>query len=181
MAGKTPNYNLTKPDIEEFYDVEVQNNNMDIIDAALNDSEQQLTEHLAETKKWIGASTTQAQTILSGVETDLKWDVFYNVNGADFVSIIDDKLVLEKGVYIFWAQTEFIANGNGQRRFGVAGFNNRGISDTAYDTTITVNYVINVTESNYFLPCKVYQDSGGSLNLKSGYSVIRILKVGDLD
>ncbi|MGE7115134.1 hypothetical protein, partial [Lysinibacillus sp. NPDC047702] len=147
----------------------------------LTSLEQTVTEHLAETKKWIGASTTQAQTILSGVETDLRWDTFYNVNGADFVSIIDDKLVLEKGVYIFWAQTEFIANGNGQRRFGVAGFNNHGISDTAYDTTITVNYVINVTESNYFLPCKVYQDSGGSLNLKSGYSVIRILKVGDLD
>ena len=47
MAEQTPNYGLTKPDLEEFYDVEVQNNNMDIIDATLKDSEQQLTEHLA--------------------------------------------------------------------------------------------------------------------------------------
>ncbi|MGE7115088.1 hypothetical protein ACQKIM_27675, partial [Lysinibacillus sp. NPDC047702] len=61
MAEQTPNYNLTKPDINEFYDVEVQNNNMDIIDTAIkgleNDKansedltslEQTVTEHLAE-------------------------------------------------------------------------------------------------------------------------------------
>ncbi|AVK85258.1 hypothetical protein C3943_17845 [Lysinibacillus sp. B2A1] len=48
MAEQTPNYNLTKPDIYEFYDVEVQNNNMDIIDAALKNSEQQLAEHLED-------------------------------------------------------------------------------------------------------------------------------------
>lgn len=35
MANKTTNYNLTKPLPEEFYDVEVQNGNMDIIDAEL--------------------------------------------------------------------------------------------------------------------------------------------------
>lgn len=35
MANKTTNYNLTKPLSSEFYDVEVQNANMDLIDAAL--------------------------------------------------------------------------------------------------------------------------------------------------
>ena len=35
MANKTTNYNLTKPLPEEFYDVAVQNGNMDIIDAEL--------------------------------------------------------------------------------------------------------------------------------------------------
>ena len=35
MANKTTNYNLTKPLASEFYDVEVQNDNMDIIDAQL--------------------------------------------------------------------------------------------------------------------------------------------------
>lgn len=48
MAEQTPNYGLTKPELEEFYDVGVQNSNMDIIDSALKNSEQQLTEHLAE-------------------------------------------------------------------------------------------------------------------------------------
>ena len=35
MANKTANYDLTKPLVSEFYDVEVQNGNMDKIDAAL--------------------------------------------------------------------------------------------------------------------------------------------------
>ena len=35
MADNTTNYNLTKPSAEEFYDVGVQNGNMDIIDDEL--------------------------------------------------------------------------------------------------------------------------------------------------
>lgn len=35
MATKTTNYQLIKPDNEDFYDVQVQNENMDLIDAAL--------------------------------------------------------------------------------------------------------------------------------------------------
>lgn len=37
MADKTINYGLTKPKPEDFYDIDVQNENMDIIDAALMD------------------------------------------------------------------------------------------------------------------------------------------------
>lgn len=36
MAEKTTNYNLTKPSADDFYDVGVQNANMDIVDAELN-------------------------------------------------------------------------------------------------------------------------------------------------
>ena len=32
MATKTPNYNLTKPDLEDFADIRVLNGNLDIID-----------------------------------------------------------------------------------------------------------------------------------------------------
>lgn len=35
MSNKTTNYNLTKPTADDFYDVEVPNGNMDIIDAEL--------------------------------------------------------------------------------------------------------------------------------------------------
>ena len=35
MADKTKNYGLTKPSPEEFYDVQVQNDNMEIIDTEL--------------------------------------------------------------------------------------------------------------------------------------------------
>ena len=37
MADKTKNYGLTKPSAEEFYDVQVQNDNMDIIDKTLKE------------------------------------------------------------------------------------------------------------------------------------------------
>ena len=37
MAEKTTNFKLTKPSTEDFYDVNVQNENMDIIDGALTD------------------------------------------------------------------------------------------------------------------------------------------------
>lgn len=37
MANKTPNYGLTKPLPEEFYDIAVQNENMDIIDSKLKE------------------------------------------------------------------------------------------------------------------------------------------------
>ena len=39
MSNKTSNYGLTKPLPEEFYDVKVQNDNMDIIDAELKKQE----------------------------------------------------------------------------------------------------------------------------------------------
>lgn len=38
MANQTENYKLTKPLASEFYDVEVQNGNMDKIDAALKEN-----------------------------------------------------------------------------------------------------------------------------------------------
>lgn len=39
MASETTNYKLVKPNPEEFYDVEVQNSNMDKIDTALKELE----------------------------------------------------------------------------------------------------------------------------------------------
>ena len=49
MADKTTNYNLIKPTPDEFYDIEVFNENADIIDAELkklNDNKVDLAEHL---------------------------------------------------------------------------------------------------------------------------------------
>ena len=36
MSSKTTNLNLTKPSEDEFYDINVQNENMDIIDREIN-------------------------------------------------------------------------------------------------------------------------------------------------
>lgn len=37
MATKTPNYNLVKPELNDFADIRVLNGNMDIIDKAFTD------------------------------------------------------------------------------------------------------------------------------------------------
>lgn len=39
MASKTANYNLTKPDENDYYDINIPNGNMDIIDAQLKKAE----------------------------------------------------------------------------------------------------------------------------------------------
>lgn len=54
MANKTTNYNLTKPLPEEFYDVGVQNDNMDIIDQKL---------------KSVDAASADAKTTLADADT----------------------------------------------------------------------------------------------------------------
>jgi len=56
MANKTTNYGLTKPLPEEFYDVNVQNANMDIIDAKMKELEEKVPE-LDITPESIGAAT----------------------------------------------------------------------------------------------------------------------------
>lgn len=51
MADKTTNYNLTKPSAEDFYDVDVQNGNMDTLDAALHAHESDTAKHNSATEK----------------------------------------------------------------------------------------------------------------------------------
>lgn len=92
MAEQTPNYNLTKPDLEEFYDVEVQNNNMDIIDVALKDSEQQLIEHLAE--KTITTKTAARTISVTGAQQI----VFrQGLKGVNILAVIDGTNVTSNG------------------------------------------------------------------------------------
>lgn len=45
MADNTPNYNLTKPLETEKYDIKVQNGNMDKIDTAVKDLQDEVTAH----------------------------------------------------------------------------------------------------------------------------------------
>ena len=51
MAEKTTNYNLTKPSAEDFYDINVQNDNMNIIDAELKNLNNNIVSASADAKK----------------------------------------------------------------------------------------------------------------------------------
>lgn len=72
MASETTNYKLVKPDPEEFYDVGVQNSNMDKIDTILKD----LEDNKADNTALINLSQT-----ISTLEQN------FNEHLADFVSV----------------------------------------------------------------------------------------------
>ena len=59
MANYTSNYNLEKPLQDDFYDVDVQNSNMDKIDAALNETAEAANDHIANKNNPHGVSCNQ--------------------------------------------------------------------------------------------------------------------------
>lgn len=70
MATNTTNYNLVKPNEDDFYDIEVQNDNMDIIDEELGALQQQANEYTIPT-----ASTTELGGIKVGTNLSMEGDV----------------------------------------------------------------------------------------------------------
>lgn len=61
MATKTTNYGLTKPDGADFYDVDVQNDNMDIIDKQMKANANGIEQLNSDTKsiiQFLGNMTT---------------------------------------------------------------------------------------------------------------------------
>ncbi|MFR0841458.1 MAG: hypothetical protein ACLSH0_09950 [Mediterraneibacter faecis] len=53
MATKTTNYGLTKPDGADFYDVDVQNDNMDIIDKQMKANANDIAQLNSDTRALI--------------------------------------------------------------------------------------------------------------------------------
>lgn len=64
MADKTTNYNLTKPSADDFYDVGVQNGNMDIIDEVLYAHASNVIKHNSATAK--GGALGDSATTTNG-------------------------------------------------------------------------------------------------------------------
>ena len=61
MATKTTNYGLTKPDGADFYDVDVQNDNMDIVDKQMKANANGIKQLNSDTKsiiQFLGNMTT---------------------------------------------------------------------------------------------------------------------------
>ena len=64
MADKTTNYNLTKPSASEFYDIDVQNANMDIIDAEMKN----LNDGIADAKNQLSDVNSKAVHAETSIE-----------------------------------------------------------------------------------------------------------------
>lgn len=85
MSTETTNYKMIKPSLDEFYDIEVQNNNADIIDAQMKENADaakkanaNLSTHIADKKTHVTAEERE------------KWDDAYSKkHGHDNKGILD--------------------------------------------------------------------------------------------
>lgn len=68
MATSTPNYNLKKPDLIDFYNIQDQNDNMDLIDTALKGLEDGKVAKVAGKGLSTEDYTTAEKSKLAGVE-----------------------------------------------------------------------------------------------------------------
>ncbi|WP_445477974.1 hypothetical protein ACULLL_16570 [Lysinibacillus irui] len=184
MSTHTPNFNLEKPDADEFYDVSVPNANMDIIDNKLKGLDQQLITHSAETIKWAFAYSTMVQSIPSNIVTDLVFNKLQNFNNADIAKIDSNgNIKLKKGVYIVIGQVEFSPNPSGIRRIKINSILQQapGASNSAEYDYLSTSDITNITSDDTKLTIEVYQNSGATLNTRdAGFVSVKIFKVGDL-
>lgn len=70
MATKTTNYGLTKPDGADFYDVDVQNDNMDIIDKQMKANANDIAQ--LNSDKVDKADKANVKWIITGIDTSAK-------------------------------------------------------------------------------------------------------------
>lgn len=70
MATKTTNYGLEKPDGTDFYDVDVQNSNMDIIDKQMKANANAITQ--LNSDKVDKADKANVKWIITGIDTSAK-------------------------------------------------------------------------------------------------------------
>lgn len=85
MAEKTTNYNLTKPSADDFYDVGVQNGNMDIVDAELK----KLNNGKAPEGHGLGGLAKEMSNV-SFFETLKRGGGFYQVASAEDTPVIGE-------------------------------------------------------------------------------------------
>lgn len=138
MATKTTNYGLTKPDGADFYDVDVQNDNMDIIDKQMKANANDIAQLNSDYDTIIvGTSvSTVSQTIshYGGRKlSDYKFIVFaFGASDDDIRSIVTvPRIIFEK----MGKSYSFVAHGSNDSTISVASFTYA--SDTA--TTIKLS------------------------------------------
>lgn len=138
MATKTTNYGLEKPDGTDFYDVDVQNSNMDIIDKQMKANANAITQLNSDYDTIIvGTSvSTVSQTIshYGGRKlSDYKFIVFaFGASDDDIRSIVTvPRIIFEK----IGKSYSFVAHGSNDSTISVVSFTYA--SDTA--TTIKLS------------------------------------------
>ena len=139
MATNTPNYNLTKPDLEDFADIRVLNANMDIIDNALKTA-QDTAENIDLSNY---ATKPELKNYLPLVGGNLTGPLTINDE-----SVIVDKTTtlgagsgytkLSNGLVIQWGYVETTVNAGSTQH-------------VTLQTPMSTDYAVLLTKSNYNL------------------------------
>ncbi|MGG0718665.1 hypothetical protein ABE096_13870 [Robertmurraya massiliosenegalensis] len=95
MANSTPNYDLTKPTPDEFYDIEIQNENMDKIDGALKTFRDEVKKEDVETATLVHGDnliTSKQKTPINVVHMQGRTEI---VEGQGFRGIVNPTIEVE--------------------------------------------------------------------------------------
>lgn len=141
MATKTTNYGLEKPDGTDFYDVDVQNSNMDIIDKQMKANANAITQLNSDYDTIIvGTSvSTTSQTINHYGDrklSDYKFIVFaFGASDDDIRSIVTvPRVIFEK----IGKSYSFVAHGSNDSTISAVSFTYA--SDTATTVKLSVDH-----------------------------------------
>lgn len=141
MATKTTNYGLTKPDGADFYDVDVQNDNMDIIDKQMKANANDIAQLNSDYDTIIvGTSiTTSTQTInhYDGRKlSDYKFIVFaFGASDDDIRSIVTvPRVIFEK----IGKSYSFVAHGSNDSTISIVSFTY--VSDTSMAVKLSADH-----------------------------------------
>lgn len=141
MATKTTNYGLEKPDGTDFYDVDVQNSNMDIIDKQMKANANAITQLNSDYDTIIvGTSvSTTSQTINHYGDrklSDYKFIVFaFGANDDDIRSIVTvPRVIFEK----IGKSYSFVAHGSNDSTISAVSFTYA--SDTATTVKLSADH-----------------------------------------
>lgn len=150
--------------------------------ASINEINQTLSEHLAERAKFVVATISSNQSIPNGTNINIDFDNVNNYNGADFLELESSSLkILKSGLYEVLIGVTFASNANGIRGITIVSQSDSSVNQSAIATSLTPTRMqcrfIGSLISNQILSPRVYQSSGGTLDITNVHCVVR--KVSD--
>lgn len=191
MAEQTPNYGLTKPDLEEFYDVEVQNSNMDIIDASLKgleedkansadltSLEQTVTEHLDQSKKSMKFTMSSHLSVPNNIAKQILWSNVSVTNAANFAILENGRIkILLEGLYYARLDFGFATQDTG---YVQASLRNRTVRYPRVADGWTLSEVSSIfyATEGYASVEEVAQNSSTAIDLYSTSTALTLYKLG---
>lgn len=151
-----------------------------IVSTNLANVQQQLATHLDDSKKWIRATKTSNQSIVSGTSsTAVTFEILDKHNDATF-AVLDNTTktikISESGIYEIVARIYFAGNSVGERSLALDNYAIRVTSSGASGLVLSGSTFVQLSVGAE-LACQVSQTSGGALDVLSTVTQLLVRKV----